>query len=183
MIWDRDILVLQQVRSVFSADFDIVDGQGVRVGTILTTDPLLVRLVLGNRSLEVRDDAGVPCLLVHDKVSFGRDRMDILGPDGARLAEILKRITVMRPHFTITLEDGLQLELRGSILEREFTVETEQGIVASVSRRLPSLSSLLLERDHYILQFVPGLPGRLRAAVLGGVIGSDLSLTKQRNQS
>lgn len=180
---DHDVLVLRQIRSFLSNDFAINDPQGQQIGTIRTEGGALGRMFLGSRKLSVLELDGATVLRLADVMGIGRDRMNIQGPGGEPLAELIKRITFMKTRCDLVLASGETLTMQGSMFDLDYQVTGPRGTAASVQRSYAGAADFLLGRDTYVLRLTPGVPAYQRAAILGGVIGADLIAQKNRNKS
>ncbi|MEL6268802.1 MAG: LURP-one-related family protein [Chloroflexota bacterium] len=80
-----------------------------------------------------------------------RDTMEIEDSDGKTLAVVKKALfTLLTQRFDVTVEDGPDLEIQGSILDHEYNIKADGRKVAEVSKRWFSL------RDSYGVEIEPG---------------------------
>lgn len=178
----HDLLIIDQVRGFLSNDFSILDAHGRPAGYIRTEGSGLNRLFMGNRQFTVLDADGTPMVRLDDVVTFGRDRMNIMAPDGQLLAELVRRISFLRSRFTITLADGTAMDIEGKMFDREFHLATAQmGEIARVTRSYSGIGQALLGRERYALQMAGFTEPWLRATIIGCVIAIDLCRQKDKN--
>lgn len=182
MLFDHDVLVIDQIRSFLSNDFLIHDPAGVQIGYIQTKGGLGSRLLMGNRDLTVMNIDGSRWLNVHDSITLGRDRFEVTGPDGDPVAQLVQNITIFRKKMTAHLASGGALVLGGSWLDFDFHLAAPNGdTVATVTRHWTGLAQFLLDRERYVLTMAPALTADIRQAILGTVIALDLVRAKQRS--
>ncbi|MEU9980485.1 LURP-one-related family protein [Streptomyces sp. NPDC050856] len=99
-------------------------------------------------TLELKDPAGRVLVTLRAKVFSLRDAMT-LERDGGTLATIRrKRLSLLRNHYRVTLADGVELDVSGRILDREFIVERDGEPLARISRKWLSL------RDTYAVDVI-----------------------------
>lgn len=178
----NDVLIVDQVTSFLSNDFAISDAQGRQIGHIHTEGSGLSRIFMGNRRFTVMDASGQPVVLLDDVVSLGRDRMNIMTPDGGRLAELVRKVTFFRPKFSLNLADGTEMSIDGDFMQRQYTLETERmGQIARISRSYAGLGSALMGRDRYALEIASFVEPWLRATIIGTVIAVDLCRLKDQS--
>lgn len=142
-------------------DFDITDESGNRVfhvdGKLLT---LRDRLVL-------TDAAGQEVASVHRQLIALR-RTYTISIGGEEAAEVRKKLfTPFRDSYTIDIPGPHDLEMKGDLLDHEYTVERDGREVASVSKRWFSL------RDTYAVRIADGESEHL--LILAGVLALDLA--------
>ncbi|MBK0332803.1 hypothetical protein I8D64_15480 [Brachybacterium sp. MASK1Z-5] len=178
----HDALVMQQITGFMSNDFDILDASGQQaIGHVTTTGGGLSRLVAGSRSLDVSDADGTPLLHVQDPVGIGFDRFELSSPDGAALAAVRKRFSMLRTKVDLTLADGRVLELSGNVLGFDFQFAMQGAVAATVSRSWAGIGRGILGHSRYVLAIEPSVPADLRLAIIGGTITLDLIRRKQEN--
>lgn len=107
----------------------------------------------------VTDDAGHRAFLVSGKMLSLRRAFEVKGPDGQVYALARKKLPALRTtmqitsggrhvatirrklfspiwhRFTIALADGERWEAVGDLIEKNYTIEGPQGVVAQTSRR------------------------------------------------
>jgi LURP-one-related len=65
-----------------------------------------------------------------------RDSMEIEDRDGRRVAMVKKAlITPLRDRWSVQVADGPELEVKGNIVNHEYTIEDDRTRVAEVSKR------------------------------------------------
>jgi uncharacterized protein YxjI len=146
-------------------DFDITDGDGNKLyhvdGKVLT---LRSRLV-------IEDTSGQEVAAVHRHLIALRATYEItIG--GKKAAEVRKKLfTPFRERFTIDIPGPHDLEMKGDLLDHEFTVERDGDEVASVSKKWFTI------RDTYGVKVAPGEDDLL---ILASVLALELALSKQK---
>ncbi|AFV90692.1 hypothetical protein PACID_29270 [Acidipropionibacterium acidipropionici ATCC 4875] len=176
---DQNVLVLQQVRSFLTNDFDILDADGSPVATIHTEGSALSRMFRGNRELTVLED-GRPVLRITDEVNIlSRDSYTVADGSGATLATLTKLFTFATRKIQADLADGTSLLCTGSLFGRSFTISRGDAVAARIERRMPGVADALMGRDRYALSMDPSLPPSYRGAIIGTVIAIDLIRAKE----
>ena len=176
----HDTLVMQQITGFLSNDFDILDGAGERaVGHVTTTGGGLSRLVAGSRSLDVAGADGTPLLHVEDPPGIGFDRFELSSPDGAPVAELRSRFSLLSTKVEMTLADGFVLELHGNVLGLDYEFRSGDAVAARAAREWAGFSRGFLGRSRYVLGIDPTVPPHLRLAIIGGCIVLDLIREKK----
>jgi uncharacterized protein YxjI len=146
---------------------------------------------------EVTDEDGQPVLQVDGKVLSLHDRLVIRDPAGREVAQVERKLVALRPtyrieigdqqaaevrrhfftpfgdRFTIDVPGPDDLELRGSLLDHEFTIRRGGQTVATVSKRWFSI------RDTYAVEVAPGQDDLL---ILASVLALDLAEDRERQQ-
>jgi uncharacterized protein YxjI len=80
-----------------------------------------------------------------------KDSMEIEGPNGENLATVKKAmITPVRDRFTVKIKNGPDLEVKGNILDHEYTIGEGRDKVAEVSKKWFRV------RDSYGVSIDPG---------------------------
>lgn len=98
-------------------------------------------------TLIFEDADGSPQAQIQKRVARVRDTMEIEDENGKRAAVVKKAfITPVRERFTVSLHDGPELEVKGDVLDHEYTI----GDVAEVSQRWWRL------QDTYGVEIQPG---------------------------
>ncbi|MYY04833.1 MULTISPECIES: LURP-one-related family protein [unclassified Streptomyces] len=123
-------------------DYWIEDADGHKVFLV---DGKAMRL---RDTFELKDAQGRVVVEIRQKLISLRDTM-LIERDGEHLAKIKrKRLSLLRNHYRVTLEDGTELDVSGKILDREFAVDYEGELLAQISRRW------LTVRDTYGIDIV-----------------------------
>lgn len=147
---------------------------------------------------DITDDSGRVVYHVDGKALSVRNRLVIEDPEGREAASVVRHLVAMRPtyavtiggekaadvrkhfftpfgeRFTIDIPGPGDLEVRGHLLDHEFTVERDGEQVATVSKRWFSL------RDTYGIEVAPGENDLL---VLASVLAVDLALARERSDN
>jgi uncharacterized protein YxjI len=146
---------------------------------------------------DVTDEAGRPVLHVDGKVLTLRDTLILRDPAGEEVARVHRRLLALRPtyeitvrgqelaemrkhfftpfgdRFTIDVPGPDDLELRGNLLDHEFTIQRRDRTVATVSKRWLAL------RDTYGVEIAEGEDELL---LLACVLALDLAEDRERRQ-
>jgi uncharacterized protein YxjI len=144
---------------------------------------------------DITDEEGRPVLHVDGKVFSLRDRLVLRDPAGREVAEVRRKLVALRPayqvsvggqeiaevrrhmftpfgdRFTIDVPGPDDLEMRGNLLDHEFTVERGGETVATISRRWFSM------RDTYAVDVAPGQDDLV---ILAAVLALDLANDRER---
>jgi uncharacterized protein YxjI len=143
---------------------------------------------------DITDEDGRKAFHVDGKVLSLRDRLIIEDPDGREVASVHRHLVALRPTYAVSIGDEKvaevrkklftpfrdrytidipgphDLEMRGDLLDHEYTVERDGREVASVSKRWFSL------RDTYAVRIVAGEDDLL---ILAGVLALDLAQARE----
>lgn len=146
---------------------------------------------------DITDESGQLAYHVDGKVLGPRERLVIEDPAGREVAAVHRRMVTLRPtyvisiggekaaqmrknlftpfvdRYTIDIPGPEDLELRGDLLDHEYTVERGGQAIASVSKSWFDL------RDTYAVRIVEGEDDVL---VLAGVMALDLAQSREREQ-
>ena len=97
----------------------------------------------------LKDPSGEDLFKIQEKKLHVRDTMEI-ERDGETVAKIKKAlITPLRDRFSIELEDGGELNAKGTIVDHEYEIERDGETVAEVSKRWFRV------RDTYGIEVAP----------------------------
>ena len=111
-------------------DFWIEDDHGNRAYKV---DGKAVRV---RDTLVFEDAHGNELVKIQQKVARVRDTMEIEGPDGSTVASVKKAVvSPVRDRFTVKVGNGPDLEVKGNILDHEYTIEGDGGKAAEVSKK------------------------------------------------
>jgi uncharacterized protein YxjI len=148
-------------------DFDITDESGNKIfhvdGKVLSLRDRLV----------IEDRAGREVASVHRQLIAMR-RTYTISIGGEKAAEVRKKLfTPFRDKYTIDIPGPHDLELRGDLLDHEYTVERDGREVGSVSKRWFTL------RDTYAVRIVEGEDDLL---ILAGVLALDLAQSRAEKE-
>jgi uncharacterized protein YxjI len=136
-------------------------------------------------------------LHVDGKVLSLRNRLVLRDPEGREVAQVQRKLVAMRPtylisvagqeaaevrkrlftlfgdRFTIDVPGPNDLEMRGDLLDHEFTIRRGGQPVATVSKGWFSM------RDTYAVDIAPGQDDLL---ILASVLALDLTQDQERDQ-
>ena len=80
-----------------------------------------------------------------------KDSMEVEGPDGGQVAMVKKAIiSPVRDRFSVKIKNGPDLEVKGNILDHEYTIGEGRDRVAEVSKKWFRI------RDSYGVEVEPG---------------------------
>lgn len=126
-------------------DFWIENEDGQRVFKV---DGKALR---ARQTLIFEDAHGAEVAKIQERMLRVKDSMEIEGPGGERLAMVKKAlISPLRDRFTVTIKDGPDLEVKGNILDHEYTIGEDRDKVAEVSKKWFRV------RDTYGVEIDPG---------------------------
>ncbi|WP_017540603.1 MULTISPECIES: LURP-one-related/scramblase family protein [Nocardiopsis] len=118
-------------------DFWVTDENGERAFWV---DGKALRL---RTTFELKDPEGGLLLTIREKKLAIRDTMRI-ERDGETIATVRSHLfTPFRDRLTVEFENGAEWEVRGDLLDKEYTIGDDNGPVAAISRKWFSL------RDTY----------------------------------
>jgi uncharacterized protein YxjI len=125
-------------------DFWITDETGARAFFV---DGKVLRL---RQTLEIQDPGGRVLVTVRKKLIAMHESMEI-EEDGA-LAATVRRALISPLHHrsTVDLADGSQLDVTGSVLDKEFEIAAAGQVLARISR------AWFRARDTYGVEVAPG---------------------------
>jgi uncharacterized protein YxjI len=134
-------------------DFWITDEKG---GKAFFVDGKVLRL---RQTLEIQDPDGRVLVTVRKKLIAIHESMEI-EEDGALAATVRKALVSPLHHrSTVDLADGSQLDVTGSILDKEFEITAGGQVLARVSRAWFRI------RDTYGVEVAPGQDDALFLAI------------------
>jgi uncharacterized protein YxjI len=112
-----------------------VDGKAVRV----------------RNTLNFEDAHGTVLCKIQERMLRVKDSMEVEGPGGEQVAMVKKAlISPIRDRFTVKIKNGPDLEVKGNILDHEYTIGEGRDKVAEVSKKWFRI------RDTYGVQIDPG---------------------------
>jgi uncharacterized protein YxjI len=112
-----------------------VDGKALRVRETLNFD----------------DANGNTLLRIQERKLRIRDTMEIEDPDGHTVATAKKAlVSPLRDRISVEVADGPDLEVKGNIVDHEYTIEADGSKVAEVSKRWFRVA------DTYGVEIAPG---------------------------
>lgn len=98
----HDVVAMQQITTVLSNEFDILDASGGVIGRVVGTDSLGARLFTGPREFTLHEADGTPLLGIHDVPDFGLDTFALTRPDGGTVATLTKRLALFQTVVDVT---------------------------------------------------------------------------------
>ena len=111
-------------------DYWIENDRGERVYKV---DGKALRL---RKTLIFEDARGAELVKIQERMLHVRDTMEIEDRDGNRVAVVKKAlITPLRDRWTVKVADGPDLEVKGNILDHEYTIGEGRDKVAEVSKK------------------------------------------------
>ena len=111
-------------------DFWIEDDHGNRAYKV---DGKAIRV---RDTLVFEDAHGTELAKIQARVARVRDTMEIEGPDGSTVASVKKAVvSPVRDRFTVKVGNGPDLEVKGNILDHEYTIEGDGGKAGEVSKK------------------------------------------------
>jgi uncharacterized protein YxjI len=135
---------------------------------------------------DITDEHGRPVLQVDGKVLSLRNRLVLRDPEGREVAQVQRKLVAMRPTYQISVagQEAAEvrkrlfpgpddLEMRGDLLDHEFTIRRGGQTVATVSKRWFSM------RDTYAVEVAAGQDDLL---ILASVLALDLAEDQERGQ-
>lgn len=126
-------------------DYWIENDRGERVYKV---DGKALRL---RKTLIFEDARGAELVKIQERMLHVRDTMEIEDRDGNRVATVKKAlITPLRERWTVKVADGPDLEVKGNIVDHEYTIEDGRTKAAEVSKRWFRVA------DTYGVEVAPG---------------------------
>ena len=146
-------------------DFDIVDDQGDKVfhvdGKVFSVRNKLV----------IEDPSGAEVASVHRHLVALRPTYEV-SIGGEKAAEVRKKLfTPFREKFTIDVPGPDDLEMKGDLIDHEYTIDRGSREVAAVSKRWLTI------HDTYAVQIAADQEPLL---ILGSVLALDLALARDK---
>ena len=88
------------------------------------------------KTLIFEDSHGTELLKIQERVARVRDTMEIEDPGGHTVATVKKAlITPLRDRWAVNVADGPDLDVKGNIVDHEYTIEDGRSTVAEVSKK------------------------------------------------
>ena len=135
-------------------DYWIENDQGERVFKV---DGKALRV---RQTLIFEDSNGRELLKIQERVARVRDTMEIEDQDGHTVATVKKAlITPLRDRWTVDVAGGPDLDVKGNIVDHEYTIEDGRSTVAEVSKKGFRIA------DTYGVEVAPGQDPALMLAV------------------
>ncbi|MGC5616821.1 LURP-one-related/scramblase family protein [Georgenia sp. Z1491] len=169
---EQDVVVMHQVTSFLSNDFDILDEHEQVVGHVRTTGSSM----FGSRSFEVADADDTLLMHVVDTLAWGSDRYTLTDPDGSPLAEVVQRMAFFSTRVEIAVTDGPLLEIGGRGFDQDFEILDGERPLGAVSRQPAGFFS---GKDRYVIRLEDDAGPRERLALIGGTLALDLIRAKK----
>jgi uncharacterized protein YxjI len=111
-------------------DYWIENDQGERVYKV-NGKALRVR-----KTLIFEDSHGSELLKIQERVARVRDTMEIEDRDGHTVATVKQAlVTPLRDRWTVKVADGPDLDVKGNIVDHEYTIQDGRSTVAEVSKK------------------------------------------------
>jgi uncharacterized protein YxjI len=111
-------------------DYWIEDDHGERVFKV---DGKALRV---RKTMVFEDTHGAELLKIQERMLHLRDTMEIEDRDGRSVATVKKAlITPLRDRWTVKVADGPDLDVKGNIVDHEYTIEDGWTTVAEVSKK------------------------------------------------
>ena len=97
-----------------------VDGKALRV----------------RNTLKIEDAHGNVLCSIQERMLRVKDSMEVEGPDGGQVAMVKKAIiSPVRDRFSVKIKNGPDLDVKGNILDHEYTIGEGRDRVAEVSKK------------------------------------------------
>ena len=112
------------------------------------------------QTLKFEDAHGNELCQIQERKLRVKDSMEVEGPDGSQLAMVKKAlISPLRDRFTVKIKNGPDLDVKGNILDHEYSIGEGRDKVAEVSKKWFRV------RDTYGVEIEPGQDDVLILAV------------------
>jgi uncharacterized protein YxjI len=136
---------MRQKMVAIGDDFWIENDQGQKVFKV---DGKALRV---RQTLIFEDAHGQELCKIQERMLRVKDSMEVEGPGGQQLAMVKKAlITPVRDRWTVKIKGGPDLEVKGNILDHEYSIGEGRDKVAEVSKKWFRL------RDSYGVAIDPG---------------------------
>jgi len=136
---------MRQKMVAIGDDFWIENDRGQKVFKV---DGKALRV---RQTLIFEDRNGNELAKIQERMLRVKDSMEVEGPGGQRLAMVKKAlITPVRDRWTVKIKGGPDLEVKGNILDHEYSIGEGRDKVAEVSKKWFRL------RDSYGVAIDPG---------------------------
>ena len=146
--------IMRQKMVAIGDDFWIENDQGQRVFKV---DGKALRV---RQTLLFEDAHGNELAKIQERMLRVKDSMEIEGPGGENLATVKKAlITPVRERWVVKIKNGPDLEVKGNILDHEYTIGEGRDKVAEVSKKWFRV------RDSYGVAIDPGQEDVIHLAV------------------
>ncbi len=126
-------------------DFWIENGQGQKAFKV---DGKALRV---RNTLSIQDAQGNELCKIQERMMRVKDSMEVEDAGGNQVAMVKKAvISPVRDRFTVKVKNGPDLEVKGNILDHEYTIGEGRDKVAEVSKKWFRV------RDTYGVEIEPG---------------------------
>jgi len=126
-------------------DFWIENNRGEKVYKV---DGKALRV---RQTMIFEDRSGRELARIQERMMRVKDSMEVEDPSGRQIAMVKKAlITPVRDRWTVKIKGGPDLEVKGNILDHEYTIGEGRDKVAEVSRKWFRI------RDTYGVEIEPG---------------------------
>lgn len=169
---EHDALIMRQAKNANMAEFehDIYATNWTAIGSVVIPDHARRHPVFPPRELGIWDATGHLCT-IHDPITTGVDRYDIVAPDGRPLGVVEAGGQMMQATMDLQLPDGARFHFGGALLQQYFQVTLNGVQVAHATRNLPN-DPRRLDNEQYYFYFDPKMPQHHRLAILGALVAS-----------
>jgi uncharacterized protein YxjI len=135
-------------------DFWIENNRGEKVYKV---DGKALRV---RKTMIFEDRSGRELAKIQERMLHVKDSMEVEDPSGRQIAMVKKAlITPLRDRWTVKIKGGPDLEVKGNILDHEYTIGEGRDKVAEVSKKWFRI------RDTYGVEIEPGQEDVLILAV------------------
>lgn len=111
-------------------DFWIEDAHGKKVFKV---DGKAMRV---RQTLKFEDAHGQEIYKIQERKARVRDSMEVEDANGKRVAMVKKKIiSPIRDRFTVSIKDGSDLDVKGNILDHQYTIGEGRDKVAEASKK------------------------------------------------
>ena len=145
---------MRQKMVAIGDDFWIENDRGEKVYKV---DGKALRV---RQTLIIEDRGGQELYKIQERMLRVKDSMEVEDPSGHQIAMVKKAlITPVRDRWTVKIKGGPDLEVKGNILDHEYTIGEGRDKVAEVSKKWFRI------RDTYGVEIEPGQDDVLILAV------------------
>ncbi len=151
---DKNRYQMREKMVSFGDDFWIENAQGQKVFKV---DGKALRV---RSTLNFEDAHGQVLYKIQERKARVKDSMEVEDAHGKRVAMVKKDlITPVRDKFTVNIKDGRDLDVKGNIVDHQYTIGEGRDKVAEVSKKWFRV------RDSYGVEVDPGQDDLLILAV------------------
>lgn len=178
---NHNTVILQQVRNFMKDNFDILDANGRVIGYVEAEGSTLGRMLMGSRSLLVRDFDGTELFRIKDPVNFGFDTFEVYDATSSHmLAKVKTRLSFLRARLDLSISGFRLCDVEGSFWGFSYSILADGHPIANIDRQWSGFNREMLGHQRYALNMNPGLPPAAHASIIGTAIALDL-MRKKRN--